>query len=303
MPGLPTHHTRDDSSQSNFKKGSIVNTLNLNVIALAVGMALGAQSMAAELSAADYAAAEKKIELDFSTAKAACAPLSGNAGKICMVEATGKEAIAKADLDAKNLPSPDALLQAQIARAEAGFALAKERCNDVTAADQAQCIQTAETAEATARAKADRDMRAALTNVQPSTETNDERSDGGIRATDTLFDFDSAALRPAGRTSLDDFVDKSKANSSAQFTVVGYADRLGAAPYNQQLSERRAQAVMAYLVGEGIDANRIHDEGMGQADPSTTANECQGERTAAVVACLQPDRRVVVTMTGLTSSR
>jgi outer membrane protein OmpA-like peptidoglycan-associated protein len=279
-----------------------VNKIKFNVIALAVGLALSAQSIAAELTAADYAAAEKKIAVDFTTAKSACASLSGNASEICLVEAKGKESVAKADLEAKNQPTPDTRLQAQIARAEADFAVAKERCDDVTATAKTECLQAAQTAEATAKAKANKEMESAMTNVQVEPKKNATLSDNNMRASDTLFDFDSADLLAAGRASLDDFVGKSKENSSAEITVVGYTDRLGSEAYNQQLSEARTEVVKDYLVSEGIDASRISAEGRGQAQPTTTADECNGDRSAEVIACLQPDRRVVVSMTSVASS-
>lgn len=279
-----------------------MNKLNINVIALAIGLALGAQSMAADLSAADYAAAETKIVADYTNAKAACGSLTGNASEICMVEAKGKNEIAKADLEAKNDATPETLFEAQIARAEAAYAVAKERCDDTTGTANTTCLQSAQTAQATAKAKADKELNLATTTSQVNPKATAMPGDNDMRATDTLFDFDSAELRAAGRETLDDFVDKSNENSSAQISVVGYTDRLGSDAYNQQLSEQRTDVVKDYLVSEGIEASRISAEGKGHAQPNMTADECQGERSAEVIACLQPDRRVVVSMTEAVSS-
>jgi outer membrane protein OmpA-like peptidoglycan-associated protein len=284
-------------------KGNFVNKLNMNAIAFAVGLALGAPSMAAELSAAEYAAAEKTISADFTTAKAACESLSGNANDICLAQAKGTEAVAKADLNVKNEPTPDMRLQAQVARAEAEFAVAKERCDDLSGTAKTTCVNTATTAETAAKAKADADMQAAMTKVQVAPKSSATVGKNELRATDTLFDFDSADIRPAGRASLDDFIGKLKADSSAQISVAGYADRLGTAAYNQLLSEERMEAVKSYLVDKGIQTSRITAEAMGQAQPTMSANDCSGERSAAVIACLQPDRRVVVSTTELVSSR
>lgn len=276
--------------------------LNINVIALAVGLTLGAQSMAAELSAADYAAAEQKIAAEYTSAKAACASLAGNASEICMVEAKGKNAIATADLEAKNEPTPETVFEAQIARVDAAYAVAKERCDDTTGTVNTNCLQSAKTAQATAKANADKELKLQSTTSQVKPKATATPSDNDMRATDTLFDFDSADLRAAGRATLDDFVDKSKENSSSQINVVGYTDRLGDDAYNQQLSEQRTEVVKDYLVSEGIEASRISAEGKGHSQPNMTADECQGERSAAVIACLQPDRRVVVSMTEAVSS-
>ena len=115
---------------------------------------------------------------------------------------------------------------------------------------------------------------------------------------DMLFDFDKAVLRPAGLAALDDFVAKSKDISPEVILVVGHADRFGSNAYNQRLSERRAAAVKSYLLSKGIDANRIKTEGRGETQPVTKAGECLGAKSAKVIACLQPDRRVVVEVVG-----
>jgi outer membrane protein OmpA-like peptidoglycan-associated protein len=278
---------------------------NMKIVTLAVGLALSAPSMAASLSAADYSAAKKTISTNYTTAKAACASMSGNAGEICLVVAQGKEAVARADLEVKNESTPDTRLQAQIARAEAAFAEAKERCDDAVGTAISACVDTAKTVETAAKAKANkaRETDLAMTNAPIAPRSTSTVGNNEVRANDTLFDFDSAALRPAGRASLDEFIGKLQADSSAQIAVVAYADRLGSAAYNQHLSEQRMEAVKSYLVGKGIQASRIRAEAMGQAQPTMGANDCSGERSAAVIACLQPDRRVVVSTAELVSSR
>lgn len=115
---------------------------------------------------------------------------------------------------------------------------------------------------------------------------------------DTLFDFDKAVLRPAGRTALDDFFSKIKDIEPEMIMAVGHADRFGSAAYNQNLSERRVAAVKTYLVDKGIVADRMHTEGKGESQPLTKAGECDGRKSAAVIACLQPDRRVEIDVVG-----
>lgn len=115
---------------------------------------------------------------------------------------------------------------------------------------------------------------------------------------DMLFDFDKAVLRPAGRLALDDFVAKIKGIDPEMIMAVGHADRLGSDSYNQALSERRVAAVKTYLVDHGIEANRMHTEGRGETQPVTKAGDCGGAKSAKVIACLQPDRRVVIEVVG-----
>jgi OOP family OmpA-OmpF porin len=115
---------------------------------------------------------------------------------------------------------------------------------------------------------------------------------------DALFEFDKAVLLPAGRAALDDFVSKNKDIAPEVITATGHADRFGSKEYNQLLSERRAEAVKAYLVGKGIEANRVSTEGRGETQPVTKEGDCAGKKSAKVIACMQPDRRVNIEVVG-----
>lgn len=115
---------------------------------------------------------------------------------------------------------------------------------------------------------------------------------------DTLFDFNSAELRPAGKEALNDFVSKMHGIDPEVIMAVGHADRFGSEPYNQRLSERRAATVTNYLLDKGVPANRLQSEGRGESQPKTKAGDCLGAKSSKVIACLQPDRRVDVELIG-----
>jgi OOP family OmpA-OmpF porin len=126
-------------------------------------------------------------------------------------------------------------------------------------------------------------------------------SPAGVRVTldaDALFDFDKAVLRPAGRTALDEFHGKLKSINPEVIIAVGHADRFGSDTYNQKLSDKRAAAVRDYLIAKGVEPNRVHAEGKGETQPMTVAGECAGAKSAKVIACLQPDRRVEIEVVG-----
>lgn len=116
---------------------------------------------------------------------------------------------------------------------------------------------------------------------------------------ETLFAFDKAVLRPEGKKTLDDeVVAKMKEHPEVEVVLVtGYTDRIGSEKYNQKLSERRAHAVKSYIVDQGIDANRVETAGKGEADPVVACDDIKGaanRHNKKLVACLQPNRRVVV---------
>ena len=118
-------------------------------------------------------------------------------------------------------------------------------------------------------------------------------------AADALFDFDKATLRAEGKAKLDKLVADMKGLKLEVIIAVGHADRLGKDAYNQKLSERRAAAVKDYLVGKGVEANRVYAEGKGEKQP-VTGGKCgtSEKRTKQLVDCLQPDRRVDIEVIG-----
>ena len=118
-------------------------------------------------------------------------------------------------------------------------------------------------------------------------------------AADALFDFDKAVLRPEGKAKLDDVTGKLKGMKLEVIIAVGHADRLGSDKYNQKLSEKRAEAVKSYLVGKGVEPNRVYTEGKGAKQP-ITGDKCgkSDKRTKQLVECLQPDRRVEIEVIG-----
>ena len=118
-------------------------------------------------------------------------------------------------------------------------------------------------------------------------------------AADTLFDFNKATLRADGKSKLDDVVGKLKGIKLEVIIAVGHADRIGADKYNQKLSEKRAEAVKAYLVGKGVEPNRVYTEGKGEKQP-VTGDKCgkSDKKTKQLVECLQPDRRVEIEVIG-----
>lgn len=121
-------------------------------------------------------------------------------------------------------------------------------------------------------------------------------------AADTLFDFDKAVLKPEGKAKLDDLVSKLQGITLEVIIAVGHTDSFGSDKYNDRLSIRRAEAVKAYLVSKGVEANRVYTEGKGKRQLKVDPKSCKGNRKAQI-ACQQPNRRVEVEVVGTRSAR
>lgn len=112
-----------------------------------------------------------------------------------------------------------------------------------------------------------------------------------------LFDFNKAILKPAAKTEIDQkVIGKLASVGKIKLIVVGgHTDRIGSAAYNQKLSEKRADAVKAYMVSKGMDGNMIETIGFGKTTPAQGVPKCDDKLPRAkLIACLEPHRRVTI---------
>ena len=93
-------------------------------------------------------------------------------------------------------------------------------------------------------------------------------ADVTIRTTADHFAFDSAELKPAMESALDDVAAKVAASKGDEMLeIVGHTDSTGPEDYNQGLSERRAQSAADYLAGKGVSPSKMTIKGMGETSP------------------------------------
>jgi len=104
---------------------------------------------------------------------------------------------------------------------------------------------------------------------------------------DVLFDFDKSDLRDDGVAELEPLLQAMQQDPQLNAVIVGHTDSVGKDSYNQGLSERRAQAVGAYLMNGGIGEDRLRMEGRGESEPRESNKTKEGR---------QQNRRVEITV-------
>ena len=104
----------------------------------------------------------------------------------------------------------------------------------------------------------------------------------GCKTGDTIvlhgvnFEFNKATLTVNAKTLLDQVADALLARKDIKVEIDGHTDGKGSEPYNLKLSDKRAASVKQYLVGRGIDADRMSSKGFGKTMPIADNNTDEG---------------------------
>ncbi|MBL3557389.1 MULTISPECIES: OmpA family protein [Marinobacter] len=114
-----------------------------------------------------------------------------------------------------------------------------------------------------------------------------EQTDRGMVLTlgDVLFDLNQAELKASGEATVQRLAEFMREYEERRVRVEGYTDSTGEASYNQELSERRAEAVRDALLNMGISRDRVETKGFGEEYP-VASNDSSGGR--------QQNRRVEI---------
>lgn len=158
---------------------------NINAIAIAIALAFATSAMAQNMSKEGYTAGKQDITAESKSAMAACGTLSGNAKDICKAGASGKEKVAMAALEAQYKPSNDNSHKVRVARADADYSVAREKCDDRAGNVKDVCLKEAKAAEIAAKADATAWLKTTTANEKAaatSTKANNKAGDAGADA-------------------------------------------------------------------------------------------------------------------------
>jgi hypothetical protein len=147
-PGrLLTRGARAIQSLHPLQKETFMNQhFNLKSAVALCAMAVLPLAHAANMSRDDYKAGIDRIEATAKADKDACKAMNGNAKDVCMKEADGKEKIAKAELEYNRTGKADDQNKIAVVKADATYAVAKEKCDDLAGNPKDVCQKEAKAA-------------------------------------------------------------------------------------------------------------------------------------------------------------
>lgn len=136
-----------------------------------------ASAMDAPISRAQFDAAKTRIQQTYASEHEACKSMSGNSKDLCEVSAKGHRDVANAENVAALENTAKARYDARIARAEASYALAKEKCDDLAGNAKDVCLKEAKAGETRAKADAKVDRVASDTTREASRKVADAKEE------------------------------------------------------------------------------------------------------------------------------
>lgn len=211
--------------------------------------------------------------------------------KVALTQEVTKQRIAEAEvaqsgkqrdqmrLDQRTQEAAVAKANAQAAQANAQAATASAQASNANAAQAQLAAQTAQANAAQAQLKTqEAQNRAALLEVELKALAAKKTARGVvITLGDVLFGTDLARLTAEGMQSAQRLAKVLQENPERNVLVEGFTDSTGSEAHNQQLSERRANAVRTALLESGVAGERIAMRGYGESFP-VAANDTQGNR-------------------------
>lgn len=166
------------------------------------------------------------------------------------------------------------------ARARQQIAKAQEDRNRIQLQARERETEAAKAEAATARNTAAAAQSELASARQELSDLQAKQTDRGLVMTlsDVLFDTGKATLKAGATRDLDRLAHALKDNPNTRVKIEGYTDSVGSDSYNQELSQRRAQAVADALQSRGVPADRYQIEGLGKEFPVATNDTPAGRQ-------------------------
>lgn len=173
-----------------------MNRTTISVLA-AAGMSLASfahaesgmpAATAPPISKESYAAAKANSDAQYKIDEAACASLSGNTKDICTVTAKAQQNVSNAEAEAAYENTPKHREAARLARADAHYDIAVERCDDLAGNGKAVCEAQAKAALVSAKADAAVDRVNADTRLDAADKQSEARTDARAEKADANYD-------------------------------------------------------------------------------------------------------------------
>lgn len=157
---------------------------DINLVAIAVCLALSAGAMAGNISEDNHSTAKDRIAAEYKLAKSRCDSLSGNRNDICVAEAKGAKDVALAELEASYKPSQETRYEARMAKGEANYAISMERCDELSGNAKDVCVKEAKSAKTAVESDAKADMKVSTATTAADETSVEARGKANVQAAD-----------------------------------------------------------------------------------------------------------------------
>lgn len=185
----------------------------LMTVAVVSTLALSAGAMAAKGAVTE--ADEARIEADYKAAKQRCEDTKANAKDVCLLEAKGSRKVAEAELKVREEDTPKNRYKLGLAKAEADYDVAKEKCDDLAGNAKDVCVKDAKAAFVSAKADAKASFKTSKARSEASEEVKESRED----AAEAKRDANYAAAKERCDTYAGEAKDRCVADAKARFGI------------------------------------------------------------------------------------
>ena len=263
----------------------IITVRKIQADTLAAERALAAKKQAdAEAQAAAEARRRAQADADRNAAEQARAQadqarMQADQARV-QAEQAKAQALAASEQAEKDRAAAEAARAAALAQQQAAQAEAEKARMAASQANTALAQSEAEKAEM---------RRKLLVQLNAILETRDSARGLIVNMSDVLFDFNQSTLKPGAREKLAKVSGILLAYPGLKLAIEGHTDSIGTDEYNMTLSQKRADSVRDYLVGQGINNSNLSATGMGKANPVASNDNAAGR---------QQNRRVEMVVSG-----